>query len=694
MANVNLPSWHKGDAVSSRKLTDMVDAIADLQDDLDIIATTTTGGGIDAQSAKYRDVGMGTDDLGKEEEVGIYASAPVVAMGDGSIADGFEIQEGEDGKSVRMPEGADIFLKITTDNFGNPTGAEYVGAAGEQKMYNPQNEEGGEIYYPIAHAEDDTDWATEVKPQRVLNYNTARLPYITADVSFNPDGESEEEPEEGGVDPQVEDEGEEETKRTIQGTKWVDAIEGNVIPVRGLNNHGGLKILSPDTDGEHLTSNAVKVHVEMYGIAGTPDENEEVGSATAGDGVDGGTLAKWRFIRAGEDDGSSYQEISLAGGHLDDWQLTFQGNGFVTLPVTKVGSEEGDDEIPVWKTDVSRVDDRKHGYMLGIREGRHKIEINEYDELKVHPMAENDWETIATIYIGGVEIGSKYVEDEKLEWEVTTDDEGNGVIRLTEYTRQISLSKDSDDVVDITATEWAEGDTNDIIYRPSVYDFGIEVPSAEASTGTDYRYEFSTAANADGSSKLTITQYTREETFSQTDNTIKDEFGAWAAGQTWDVVIPAPTPEKQWTVNGSTGTDYKYDFTLTPAGTGSTLTITEQSRNEVLTGDGATRTITQTHGAYGNTGNKWEIPIPGQVTPTEYTFDSNWFEVTNNNVRLRTSALNSVVNEALNELQFEVNVSGLADDVHDGRIYASTSAAGRIGDNPSTIPTTYSHEAK
>lgn len=128
---------------------------------------------------------------------------------------------------------------------------------------------------------------------------------------------------------------------------WVDEIDGSIIPIRGMNNHGGLKVLACDTDGCSRRSNAVKVSVEMYGVENPAGSSEETTtpieycgteyrifqdsynhSKPYKDGGDG-KLASWPIIAAGT---RMVGEISLMGGHFDDWQLWFRGEGQIELP--------------------------------------------------------------------------------------------------------------------------------------------------------------------------------------------------------------------------------------------------------------------------------------------------------------------------------------------------------------------------
>lgn len=216
-------------------------------------------------------------------------------------------------------------------------------------------------------------------------------------------------------------------------------------------------------------------------------------------------------------------------------------------------------------------------------------------------------------------------------------------------------------------------------------------PCYEAGCADDYKYNFEVKCSG---TKLSVTEFKRTERFGEEYNngtlTVYDRWCSWTQNNNWEVPLGKTTPADDWTVNGDTADDYRYDFCYVPAGTATKLKITEKSRQEQLSGDGTAKTITQSHGTFANSGKSWEIPLP-VASGQQYCFDPDWFVVEGDNVRMRTAAINAVVNEALGELRFEVNVSGLADEVHDGRIYASTAASGRLADN-NTISSTYSHE--
>lgn len=440
----NLPRWHKGDSISSRKLNEMVDAICSVSDDLDVLAASHSSGRVTAESVssawgfgstnvehieqyrwtnevKYRDVGRGTDDLSKNEMPGLYASEPIVAMGDGSVAASFTLSCTSGRNCFVGAESGDLYLRVTTDNQGNPQSAEYTTEFGCQRMFTLSNEEGGQLFFPVAKVAEDTCWAGEEKPLRALNYNTARLPIVADDASFNPTEE------EGCPALQSEDGGEEEKEREVQSARFADPLVGNVVPIRGLNNHGGLQFLSCDTDGEVRTSNAVKVNVELYGIVGTPDECQEYGSGTTADGtpvqlyqsdynddkpyrkgVDGGLLAKWRFIR--DECSCDFQDITLVGGHFDDWQLTFEGNGFVQMPYPKVS--ECNEGIPVYRQCVTCAEENGvKGYTFKQLEGHHSVCFNQCDELVITPACQ--WCVTGCTFIPTTPVGSEKVPDER-----------------------------------------------------------------------------------------------------------------------------------------------------------------------------------------------------------------------------------------------------------------------------------------
>lgn len=79
-------------------------------------------------------------------------------------------------------------------------------------------------------------------------------------------------------------------------------------------------------------------------------------------------------------------------------------------------------------------------------------------------------------------------------------------------------------------------------------------------------------------------------------------------------------------------------------------------------------------GPRGLQGPKGDPGDPGPQGPSgpggniEYIFDHAWFVVTENNVSLRMSAINNMVNELVGELSVEVTTSGVVDDASTGSI--------------------------
>lgn len=226
--------------------------------------------------------------------------------------------------------------------------------------------------------------------------------------------------------------------RHIQGAKWVDALKHAVIPVRGLNNHGGVKLLGIDTDGRR-TSNAVEASIEMYGIApGSPKAGDPpawltclpcsmVGTGrgqwprqcawlyapynacqpykASGDGL----LARWPIIQRNEKVG----ELTLTGRHLEDWQLAFQGCGEIHLPcVTCYGV------IP----STARV--TKHAISTYTTGGQKYLAVQEFERLECFGMTagsfynrRGDWEQKSCFTVelgGGAPVGSYQVSIETL----------------------------------------------------------------------------------------------------------------------------------------------------------------------------------------------------------------------------------------------------------------------------------------
>lgn len=93
-----------------------------------------------------------------------------------------------------------------------------------------------------------------------MHYAAVQVPIIADDASYLPPYNS--------------------NTRGIQGMKIADALEESIVPIRGINNHGGVKILpSYDTDGTR-TSNAIMASPEIYGRATAQEYQASVDNGT------------------------------------------------------------------------------------------------------------------------------------------------------------------------------------------------------------------------------------------------------------------------------------------------------------------------------------------------------------------------------------------------------------------------------
>ena len=90
-------------------------------------------------------------------------------------------------------------------------------------------------------------------------------------------------------------------------------------------------------------------------------------------------------------------------------------------------------------------------------------------------------------------------------------------------------------------------------------------------------------------------------------------------------------------------------------------TTPEIEQVSIVAGDG----ITVTHSS--NT-----YTISATISGITYDFDPSWFTVTNNNVTINEAKLDTLVNEAINELGVEVTGEGLVESTFRGNLYANT----------------------
>lgn len=234
-----------------------------------------------------------------------------------------------------------IYTHITTDRYGNPTQSSQVfmstGVLPNQQLWNIKTGQEGDIYIPTATTTSDKFNEDE---KIAVRHRPHVLPPLTEDDSHIP--------------PHNDD------LRDVQGDKLVEPLKGNTVPARGINNHGGVKVLGIDYDNPKA-SVAVQASIEMYGIATDPYKglsepvivhmtqdvkdsdghitrqaterqeylygtyNADKPYRTSGDGI----LAQWPVY---DHTGSKISDLKLEGGHFEDWQLWYKASGAIHLP--------------------------------------------------------------------------------------------------------------------------------------------------------------------------------------------------------------------------------------------------------------------------------------------------------------------------------------------------------------------------
>lgn len=157
--------------------------------------------------------------------------------------------------------------------------------------------------------------------------------------------------------------------------------------------------------------------------------------------------------------------------------------------------------------------------------------------------------------------------------------------------------------------------------------------------------------------------------------------------------IVVPTPET-YTVNSESATDYRYSILPHTAEDGTEgIMVTTFDRTESFGKSG--KSIYQSHSAWAASSSTFipfpSIPAPGSPETTEYEFDEDWFTVTDNKVTMNRSAVESVINDAINEIEVEVNVTGLVEPVSDGSIRVmNTTTSGKLT-NETTVKSNIGH---
>lgn len=139
--------------------------------------------------------------------------------------------------------------------------ARYIVGSASCNQWFGLNEGGGDFYFPVAKIGQDPKFTCQ---KIAMQYNPIVIPLKADDASYLP--------------PYVMGSG----ARGIQGMRMAQAVEQNIVPILGLNNHGGVKVLPDfDTDGVRR-SNAIMASPELYGRATAEEYQQSIDDGTCG----------------------------------------------------------------------------------------------------------------------------------------------------------------------------------------------------------------------------------------------------------------------------------------------------------------------------------------------------------------------------------------------------------------------------
>lgn len=157
-----------------------------------------------------------------------------------------------------------VYLRYRTNQYGqllsgSSSASYHVGCICEDVQWYGLNAGTGVIYQPIARIAPDPKFPCQMQ---AMHYNPVQIPLKADNAAYLP-------PYTSG-------------SRGLQGMIFADPPEGNIVPIRGLNNHGGVKILPEyDTDGQRR-SNGVMASPEIYGRATAEEYQQSIDDGTCG----------------------------------------------------------------------------------------------------------------------------------------------------------------------------------------------------------------------------------------------------------------------------------------------------------------------------------------------------------------------------------------------------------------------------
>lgn len=470
---------------------------------------------------------------------GYYANKHEVLFGVNAISES-DIKKMTPDCYLITDDKTEVYARIQTDRYGTPTQTTLVvGSPLTQSLWDMRTGATGDIYIPTA-----TTMPHPIKDcgHLAVRHRPIVIPPMTQDMSYTPESTGE--------------------HRDVQGSWLVAGLNGNTIPVKGINNHGGVKMLDDDVSSPNR-SMALQASIEIYGVVGSHlpeyedieeqcvkmtvagrDEddnpvictkcehvkmwqsyNERTPYRTSGDG----TLAKWP-VMVGT---SLYSELVLKGGHYEDWQLWFEGEGVLHLPENWGGSV-----YPVGTLVTHCTDTTDYRHCLTVTEDDCGYTFSWNDSKRTENFKSEgmdvlnswtDWESVGTGSVTIRKVDPELVGSIVLatvsctsttDYRTTIDETQEGLL-ISELTRT-ELFTGANGKIENTWDKWCTTGTK-LIPWPTIY--------AEGAVATDYRTNI-WASEKDGKRGITVQTMTRTECFGATGGVPYDQWSDWTEENT------------------------------------------------------------------------------------------------------------------------------------------------------------------
>lgn len=481
----------------------------------------------------YRDHDRQTADLEADDEDGYYGNVHHVLYAEHAYHEGVIKTTTPDTKIT--DKDTVIYTEIITDIYGTPRESRQVempvGSQPVSQMWDIKTGQTGKLYIPTATTISDP---INEGHKIAVRHRPHVLPALPQDNSYVP--------------PQDE----EHPTRNVQGTRIAQSLRGNTIPIKGLNNHGGVKFLGDDAKDPDY-SLAMLASIEMYGICssfysegkepqvvemtvvgtdehGNPsyhkteknvvmyeEYNSDQPYRTKGDGI----LAQWPVF---DKDGSVVSELTLEGGHFEDWQLWFKASGGITLP-------EGGSLPDIVHT---QTEDYRTTVIPYQQDSQHGLLVTEFKRTEHwgedgKPLNRwTEWEETGTTFVEFDIVGTATVGSATDYRYSISHDSSAGLHQIYFFEEKRNEIFGENGEHKDTWTEWeASGSV------------AIEIPVGTVTVGSakDYRYDFSVDETGDDAIYLHIFKEERVETFGVGDE-MANEWSDWQAAGSVSMRIP------------------------------------------------------------------------------------------------------------------------------------------------------------